>query len=168
MREDISKYIRPGTVRVTERTVVYRDVIAQPPELNFSETAPYAAKIEVPLGTEKVELRSNKNGKITQSVVQYSKNETSMGDVLRLLTRVLKDKFYKKNDEVKIEYSGLDPKTVELADTLKTQYAGLMETWKNQVKAVPVKENTTTTTKEFQVTPNGIVPVSNETIDNRL
>ena len=151
MTQEYRLDVRPGKVVKETYTRTYTQVVEQKaPSIDGQFVAPYIAKIDVPLGEEKI-MVSAKNGIFNAEVTKYSDSKSqrllNLGKVVgKIVSGELKTIFGKNNGGY-LTYTGLPTEAMDAVDKAKEKYNLALEAYKNTLSVpddnvVPLKRET--------------------------
>jgi hypothetical protein len=163
--------VKPGKVVKETYTKTYTQVVArQPPVVEGSFEAPYVAKIDVTLGTEKMVV-DTQNGEFNVQTVKYDNDSKSkrLMNLGKVVSKIVSSEFksiFGKNNQVGLTYTGLPAEATDAVNNARERYNQALQGYQNSL-GVPEQKTIVTNREVLTITPSA-VNIDTQTIDNRL
>jgi len=169
--KDYNITVQPGKVVKETYTKVYTQVVEQrqPSAIGYFE-APYAAKIDVPLGKEKI-LIDTDNGDFNVKTIKYENNTKSqrlltLGKVVSKIVSSEVRSIFGKDHPAGLTYTGLPKEADEAVDKARENYKQAMAGYFEALKVPNASVNVIN--RDVLTITSSAVNITNETIDNKL
>jgi len=131
---DYKLNVKPGKVVKETYTKTYTQVVSQqPPDVEGSFEAPYVAKIDVTLGTEKM-IVDTLNGEFNVQTVKYNTNSKSqrLMNLGKVVGKIVQSEFksiFGKNNQVGLTYTGLPAEATDAVKLAREKYYMALEAY---------------------------------------
>ena len=169
--KDYNITVQPGKVVKETYTKVYTQVVEQkPPSASGFFEAPYVAKIDVPLGKEKILINTD-NGEFNVRTVKYvnttkSQRLLNLGRVVGKIVSTEVKSIFGKDYPAGLTYTGLPKEIDETVEKARENYKQAMAGY---IDALNVPSGTVNVINRDVLTiTSSAVKIDTETLDNKL
>jgi hypothetical protein len=162
--------VQPGKVVKETYTKTYTEIVEhQPPSVEGQFVAPYVAKIDVPLGEEKMIVDIH-NGKFRVKTVKYDSSKSqrllNLGKVVGKIVSSEVKSIFGKGTQIGLTYTGLPAEADEAVNKARDNYELALGKYLD-ARDVPEQKTVVTKRQTLNITPTA-VNIDTETLDNKL
>ncbi len=163
--------VQPGKVVKETYKIEYEQIVdASAPAVNGQFVAPYVAKVELPLGQERVNISTNNNGEFNASYRMRGNNTVKkLGNLAKLLYKITVSEcgaILSNTKESVVKYDGLPQEAKDAVKDAEDQFYKAFSAYTNALE-VPGERTVVTKRQTLNITPTA-VNVDTETLNDRL